>query len=468
MLFSEVWNANITHRCDPEFFSKMAIHTEKFITQQDHFFLDVKQVVSGPFGSTLKSSSYLKAGDIAFVRIEDIKGGFHINRSNMVYISDSDNRNISNSQLYTDDLILSKVGNSIGFFARVDDEIKTCNISENNIGIKLSAFVPVKRHVILAYLNSKYGQVLLLRRRSGNAQPKLNVDDVCFIPIPNFNDQFSKIISKLILNSDRLIRESRLTYQIAEQVLTKRLGCNNVVLRADAISSKYYSESFGLTGRLDAEYYQPKYESYAESLHTEDTVSSLCHIYDDNFLPHAKEKYRYIELANVGTHGNISDLELQNGNELPSRARRRVKAGQVIVSSIEGSLQSCALITDELDGAICSTGFYVVDSDKINSETLLVLFKLEPIQALMKQRCSGTILTAIPKGEFLSMSLPEIDTAIQNEIAQKVQQSFALRRDAEKLIDIAVKAVEIAIEENESAAIDWVQKQVGETSMEDR
>ena len=119
------------------------------------------------------------------------------------------------------------------------------------------------------------------------------------------------------------------------------------------------------------------------------------------------------------------------------------------ISSIEGSLQSCALITDELDGAICSAGFYVVDSDKFNSETLLVLFKSEPIQALMKQRCSGTILTAIPKGEFLSMPLPEIDTAIQNEIAQKIQQSFALRRDAEKLIGIAVKAVEIAIEEQE-------------------
>ena len=99
--------------------------------------------------------------------------------------------------------------------------------------------------------------------------------------------------------------------------------------------------------------------------------------------------------------------------DLPTRARRKVKRGQAIVSSIEGSLQSCALITDEYDNALCSTGFYVVDSAKINPETLLVLFKSEPMQALMKQRCSGTILTAISKDEFLSMPLPLIADDVQ-------------------------------------------------------
>ena len=66
------------------------------------------------------------------------------------------------------------------------------------------------------------------------------------------------------------------------------------------------------------------------------------------------------------------------------------------------------------------------------------------------------------------MLLPEIDTAIQNEIAQKVQEPFALWKDAEKLIGIAVKAVEIAIEINESIAIDWLKRQVDGTSVEDK
>ncbi|MBQ6296537.1 MAG: hypothetical protein IJK81_02460 [Selenomonadaceae bacterium] len=105
------------------------------------------------------------------------------------------------------------------------------------------------------------------------------------------------------------------------------------------------------------------------------TVSELCEIHDKNFMPNPKTIYKYIELANVKSNRNISTPDEILGEELPTRARRMLKKGQVIISSIEGSLRNCALITEELDGALCSTVFFVIDSKKFNSETLLVLFK---------------------------------------------------------------------------------------------
>lgn len=156
--------------------------------------------------------------------------------------------------------------------------------------------------------------------------------------------------------------------------------------------------------------------------------------------------------------GDISGVESKNGGKLPSRARRRVRKGQVIVSSVEGSLQSCGLITDEFDDAVCSMGFYVLESDKINSETLLVLFKSKTIQALMKQRCSGTILTAITKDEFLAMPFPEIDVKVQKEIAKKVRESFAQRKRSEWLMGCAKRTVEIAIEQGEEKAAKWLKE----------
>lgn len=59
-------------------------------------------------------------------------------------------------------------------------------------------------------------------------------------------------------------------------------------------------------------------------------------------------KYKYIELSNIGKSGEISNVDTLVGAELPTRARRIVKKGQVIVSSIEGSLESCALIGDRI------------------------------------------------------------------------------------------------------------------------
>ena len=66
---------------------------------------------------------------------------------------------------------------------------------------------------------------------------------------------------------------------------------------------------------------------------------------------------------------------IEQGQDLPSRARRKVATGDAIVSSIEGSLDSIALIDEEYDQALCSTGFYVVNSQAFNSETLLVAIK---------------------------------------------------------------------------------------------
>ena len=124
-------------------------------------------------------------------------------------------------------------------------------------------------------------------------------------------------------------------------------------------------------------------------------------------------------------------------------------------------MQSCALITDEYDGALCSTGFYVLDSDKMNAETLLVLFKSEPIQTLMKQRCSEPFSLPSAKTSFLSMPLPLVDARIQEGIAAKVQEAFALRKQAKQLLEYAKQGVEMAIEQGEDAALGWLHDQVG-------
>ena len=454
--YSELFPNNTIFRLDAEFFSREAITIDKKIKEISCFYLKPQEVVSGPFGSSLKSESYLEQGDVPFVRIENIRGGFDINMDNIIYISNADNARIKNSQLSINDIVLSKVGNSIGFFARVDESIGLCNISENNIGIKLSTYSEEEKHYILTYLNSFYAQKLVLRRTSGNAQPKLNVGDLCYIPIPSFSDNFYKNISLLVVNSRKLNLKSKQIYCDTEKQLMVVLKIDDLNNKHENINIKSLVESFGCGGRLDAEYYQPIYENIEKQIDSTNTIIASCENRDENFTPNENEFYQYIELANVDSMGGISTVDKIQGKELPSRARRLVKTGQVIISSVEGSLQSCALITEEFNNAVCSTGFYVIDSEKYNSETLLVLFKSEPVQALLKKRCSGTILTAISKEEFEKMPLPEVDEIAQNAIKEKVQESFRLRKKSKELLDTAIKAVEMAIETDEQTALAWL------------
>ncbi len=182
-------------------------------------------------------------------------------------------------------------------------------------------------------------------------------------------------------------------------------------------------------------------------------LKSICNLKDNNYKPEDNKKYKYIELADIGKTGDIIGCTLAKGIELPTRARRIVKTDDVVISSIEGSLESCALISKEYNNALCSTGFYVINSKLINSETLLVLFKSEPMQNILKQNCTGTILTAINKTEFQNIPVPLIQSDLQKQVKEKISESFELKKQSELLLKTAKRAVEIAIEENEEKAI---------------
>lgn len=182
----------------------------------------------------------------------------------------------------------------------------------------------------------------------------------------------------------------------------------------------------------------------------------------ENFIPADKTEYRYIELANIAGNGEITDCMIEQGQDLPSRARRKVATGDVIVSSIEGALDSIALIDEEYDQALCSTGFYVINSQAFNSETLLVLLKSIVGQLQLKKGCSGTILTAINKDEFSKVILPILAAEKQIQIQQKVVESFELRKQSKHLLECAQRAVEIAIEKDEQTAIDYLEKETEE------
>lgn len=390
---------------------------------------------------------------VAFLSALNVQDNFFDVDAGYKYISVEQHRELSRRVLpQAGDVLLRKVG--VG-------PRKACVIPQNAFEFSIFVSVALIRsqidpYYLSTFINSKYGQIQLIRFNKGISQPDLHLEDINIMLVPEFSPSFYDSIRTLVLSSEQSRVQSQFCYSSAETMLDSTFNKNALENQKPSVVIKSFAKSFSVSGRLDAEYYQPQYDEYVLSLCTNDTVGSICQIHDKGYLPDEKQEYRYIELANVGISGEISNVETIIGDNLPSRARRKVKTGQVIISSVEGSLQSCALITDEYDNALCSTGFYVLTSESINPETLLVLFKSKPIQALMKQRCSGTILTAITKEELLSMPLPKIDDTVQKKVATKVQESFALRRQSEQLLEYAKQTVEMAIEQGEEKAIEWL------------
>ena len=449
-------------RIDSHFYEKQY---EKLKLTLSHFrSASLKELVKKPIQTghtpSMAVSSYY-GGSIALIKTDNL----HDNSISTVfsdYLTVEGNAVISRTELAEKDIITTIIGATEHVIARsaiVTLEYLPSNINQNIVQIRINC-EKIAPEFVNIYLNTKYGKGYLVFLSRQTEQYNLNCREIEMVPIPLLSDNFQKEIVRVVLDAQKYQNNSRMQYKNAESILSELIDIHTSLQNQPNFSVRKISKSFVQTGRLDAEYYQPKYEAIVKNLNTRETVLSLCNLHDKNYNPDAKQTYQYIELADVGQSGDISDVDIQYGSDLPTRARRIVKSGQVIVPSVEGSLQSCALITDEYDGVLCSTGFYVLDSDCINSETLLVLFKSEPIQALMKQRCSGTILTAISKDELLSMPLPMIDDDIQEEIAAKVQESFALRKQSKQLLEYAKQAVEMAIEQGEDVALAWLKDKI--------
>ncbi len=329
----------------------------------------------------------------------------------------------------------------------------------------LVRFIPNEKvllpEYLTAFLNTKYGIWDIKRRaRQSINQTNVNPEEIKAIEIPLLSISFQKLLKNnfYIANENRI--KSLDKYIRAEQILLKELELKDFEPSKDPVNIKSFKESFLSTGRLDAEYYQKKYENYLNKIINYKSgyqyFNDVCVLKDKNFKPADEIIYKYIELSNIGKTGDINGCTKEKGKNLPTRARRIVKKNDVIISSIEGSLDSCALITKEYNGALCSTGFYVINSDKINSETLLILFKSNLMQNILKKGCSGTILTAINKSELERIPIPLIDFNKQQEIAELVEESFALKKQSENLLEVAKRAVEIAIEESEEKAIEYI------------
>lgn len=453
ILYSEL---EFSGRIDAEYYQKNYLAYEKIIhkCRNDRLY-HLADFLIGPFGSAYNTNNYTDVPDFRYVRGQDVKP-FVLKNTEARYMTEEDFNRLSRYALKVGDILVSVVG-TLGNACIVRKKDIPAIFSCKSTVIRTTAVNP---YFLTAYLNSKYGRNLLLRKERGVIQKGLNLDDLKILDIPLFSNKFQNICENFINEAWKLMDESIDVYEETEGLLIETLGLKNYVPQTVGYSIRSFKTSFGDTRRLDAEYYQSEYDYYDNLLKQYHNgyglVGDICTIKDKNYNPEYKTKYLYIELADVGQQGDISECNKIYGIDLPTRARRKVSTGDVILSSVEGSLSKCALITPDCDGYLCTNGFYVMRCNWINPETLMMLFKSIPVQALLKKGCSGTILSAIGKEELLKIPLPIIDIAVQEKIMCMVAESNLARRQGKELLDKVVRFVEIAIEQGEEVALEYV------------
>ncbi|MEW6714301.1 MAG: restriction endonuclease subunit S [Nitrospirota bacterium] len=450
-------------RIDAEFYLPTYLNAESTIEKHGFNLLNniTSKIDVGHVGSMV--NEYTNAG-IWLLQTQNVKA-FFLDEANKIFITQQFHEYLKKSKVRKGDILIARSGS----FGTASIYLENDEINSADVIIIKPQEQLINPYYLVTYLNSSYGMNQLLRFASGGLQGHVNLTILENLKVCNIESALQNQIEQIVKESYIQRKNSEHLTDYAKTLLLFELDLSSWQPKHQLSFVKNYSDTVEVE-RIDAEYFQPKYDEIVKAIKGYsggwDTLGNLVQLKEKNFNPLDKNEYKYIELSNIGGNGEITDCMIEEGQDLPSRARRKVATGDVIVSSIEGSLSSIALIEKEYNQALCSTGFHVINSKSFNSETLLVLLKSMVGQLQFKKGCSGTILTAINQEEFKQIVLPIIRDKTQKAIQQKITESFNLRKQSKHLLECAKRAVEIAIEQNEDAAIKWLKEQTNESLLD--
>ncbi|WP_227472091.1 restriction endonuclease subunit S [Parabacteroides bouchesdurhonensis] len=421
-------------------------------------------------GQCLISSQY----GISIEMNED-KIGFPIYRMNEIHnmLCDFDvskHANITKEEFETFKLkdrdVLFNRTNSYEWVGRTGIYRKTKDI-DYTFASYLVRFIP-NQEIILpeylsAFLNTKYGVWDIKRRaRQSINQTNVNPEEVKEIDIPLLNMNLQEQIKQNFDISISLLQQSQQLYTQAEQLLLEELGLNDWQPSTENINCKSFKDSFLTTGRLDAEYYLLKYEELLCKIKRFETkplgkIVSMTKSIEPGSDAYQDAGIPFVRISDITKFGITEPGIHLDENKYGSLGLQPKK--DIILLSKDGSVGIAYKLEQDMNIITSGALLHLSIMDKEFLPEYLTLILNSVVVKLQAERdAGGSIIQHWKPSEIEEIIIPKLSEEIQIEITDKVQKSFVLKRTSEHLLKVAKQSVEIAVENNEEKAMEYINK----------
>lgn len=460
-------NQSFYARIDAEFFSKKNLFLQERLNASGAY--PMKK-----YGALLDCSAFYPSitdyynhdrSQIPFLRVNEIQNGLINITDETVFLPEeilvANRKTIAIA--YPGDIIIAKGGNTLAKVGLVTDEFPCYATCRDVIILRTDNLKNLNKYYLWAFLHSAYGQGILWRSASQTGQPHLTLPSILEIRIPDITN-IQNDIETLYLKSVEKKHQAESLYDSAQQQLLNGLQFALPSVSASSIAEKKLSDSFGLSGRLDAEYYQPKYDELFAVLSKQvrrplgQLVSRMKSIepgseyYGDTGIP-------FIRVSDVSKTG-IDNPSIMIPENIEPNIDRLYPKKDTILFSKDGSVGIAFKITEDMKAVTSSALLHlrVNNTSEILPDYLTLVLNSEIVQLQAERDASGAIIQHWKPSDIEKVVIPILPYDVQLEIAKKVQQSFLLRKKANDLIQMAVKAVELAIEDSEEVASKWLEE----------
>jgi hypothetical protein len=456
--FRELLMGNDVMRMDADYFSKDALYVVNRLHDMGAVFLAslANRITDGihtslPFVENgavkVLSAKHPKKNYIDLGSFETINAEFHAQNPR--------------TALCANDVIVSTVG-TIGNSAVVTEDVLPAN-SDRHIGI-VRLKEGISPYFLSTFLLGKYGKTQTLREATGNVQLNLFISKIEQILVPRFSDYFEETIANTVKYAYRCRAQSIEQIEEAETTLLRALHLENWQAPEPLSYVRNSREAFA-AGRFDAEHFQEGY--YA--LHHILTSLSMGHSIIVNLAANLTNGAEIREYQEIGTpYLRVSDVknltidgdsvvyvDTSLADEVIEKVRLQV--GDVLVSR-SGSLAITAVVEQEWTNALISSHLIRmrITDNAFDPYYVALFLKALPGRMQIIQWSNGGVQPEISQPSLGRIVIPYIPSEIQTEIRQSIMQSHKVKQRATHLLESAKRAVEIAIEQDEAAALDFL------------
>jgi len=405
---------------------------------------------------------YQRTG-IPFIRIDDIQNGIIVLNESSVFLPEEvllqNPKTISRCN--PGDIVIAKGGNTIGKVGLLNDcfsEYATCR----DLIIVKTGSAHINRYYLLAFLLSTVGQSLMIRTASQTGQPHLTIVAIRELRIPVVDIKLQNQFEDIILKSQRYFLSAMTFYNQAEQLLLSELGLLDWKPRRTLTYVRSFNQ-VAKASRMDAEHFHPKYKEMFDRLPSNFYLQLLGKItlytkgievgssaYTESGIP-------FLRVSNLSKHGIVDDSVNFISDELYNVLREKYEPQQGEILLSKDATPGIAYFLDESVQGIIASGILRLSLiEDIPPYYLELVLNSIFVQLQIEQSVGGSIIKHWKPSQVQKTWIPRLLADREKEISALVQQSHAARREAKTLLEKAKRAVEIAIEEGEERAMEFL------------
>lgn len=463
---SDVKKDNFTFRIDSEYFQKIFLNFFKNVKNT----IPLSQIVLDGYRVVYENTKILpkseeKITDPYFLQAIDLSTPF-IKKDDLYKVSENDWNTYPKGRIKKGEILIEVKG-KIEKVAIVPEDFPEKTLVTGSL-FKLTVNQTYSKYTLLSYLISKYGVSFKNRYKTNLLISFISKPDLYRIPVPNFSSILQNKIDNIFESIFSSMDNSKILYQQAESLLLKELGLENFKPTEQAVNIKSLKESFASTGRLDAEYYQPKYEEIIRKIKScgykklTQLVSIRKSIEPGSEAYDTTEGIPFIRVSDYSKMGITDPAVKLNLNYYHSNQEELDKLfpkKDTILFSKDGSIGIAYQVKENLKAITSGAILHLNILDNIEDilpEYLTLVLNSFMVQMQAERDAGGSIINHWRIDQIEDVIIPIIPNLIQQQIAKLIQQSFTLKAQSEHLLEVAKQAVEIAIEQSEEVALAFI------------